>query len=176
MAVFSLEAVNYLQKLWLSPIVVIPQVGRRPRLIIDFTWSGINDIAECLAPMEAMCFGGALLLILKQVLTADPRLGTLYLSKVDLADTYMRLWARMEDVQSVAFLIPKKTPRDTHLVGFHLSIPMGYIDNAPYYCMAMETLTNIANEAIFQREHAGEHTLHLESKYRAANDAGAPEA
>ena len=83
--------------------------------------------------MEAMRFGGALLSILKQVLTTDPRLGTVYLSKVDLADAYMWLWVRMGDVPSVAFLIPKKTPSNTQLVGFHLSLPMGYIDSAPYF-------------------------------------------
>ena len=76
------------------PVVVISQVRRIPRLIFDFTWSGLNDIAERLAPMEAMIFGGALLRILKQLLTADPRLGPVYLSKVYLADAYMRLWVR----------------------------------------------------------------------------------
>ena len=60
----------------------------------------------------------------------------------------MRLWVRMEEIPSVAFLIPKKTPSDTQLVGFHHSVPMGYIDSAPYYCMAMETVSNLANKAI----------------------------
>ena len=59
---------------------------------------------------------------------------------------------RMEDVPSFAFLIPKKTPSDTQLVGFHLSLPMGYVDSAPYFCMATETVANLANEAISQRE------------------------
>ena len=86
--------------------------------------------------MEAMRFGGALLRILKQVLTTKPRLGPFYLGKVDLADAYMRLWVSMEDVPSVAFLIPKKIPSDTHMVVFHLSLPMGYIDSAPFFCMA----------------------------------------
>ena len=31
--VFPLEAVNYLHNLWLSLVAVIPEVGRRPRLI-----------------------------------------------------------------------------------------------------------------------------------------------
>ena len=60
-----------------------------------------------------MSFGGALQCILKQVLTADPLLGLVYLGKVDLADAYMRLWVKMEDLPSVAFLTPKKNPRDT---------------------------------------------------------------
>ena len=75
--------------------------------------------------MEAMRFGGALQRILKQVLTADPCLVTVYLSKVDLADAYIRLWVKMEDFPSVAFLVPKKNTSNTQLVGFHLSLPMG---------------------------------------------------
>ena len=98
--------------------------------------------------MEAMRFGGTLLHILKQVLTVDPRLGPVLLSKVDLADTYMRLWVRMEDVPSVAFPTPKKTPSNTQLVGFPLSVPMGYIGSPPYYYMVMETLADLSNEAI----------------------------
>ena len=42
----------------------------------------------------------------------------------------------MEDVLSGTFLFTKKKTGDTHMVGFHLSIPMGYVDNVPYYCMA----------------------------------------
>ena len=57
-----------------------------------------------------MRFRGALLRIFKQVLTADPRLDPVYLIKVDFAAAYMRLWVRVEDVLSVTFLIPKKTP------------------------------------------------------------------
>ena len=98
--------------------------------------------------MKEMYFGGVLLHILNQVLTDYSRLGTVYLSKVDLADAYMRLWVRMEDVPSTAFLIPKKTPSNTQLVGFHISVPMRYIGSAPCYCMVMETLADLSNKAI----------------------------
>ena len=91
MAVFPLEAVTTTQNLWLLPIAVTPQVGRRTCLIFYFTWIGLNDVVERLAPMEAMRFGGALLRILKQVLAADPSLGPVYFSKVDLKNAYMRL-------------------------------------------------------------------------------------
>ena len=84
--VFPLKAVISLQNMWLSPIAVIPQVGRRLQPIFDFTWSGINDIAEDLAPMEAIRFGGALQSILKKVLNSNSRLGPVYLSKVNLAE------------------------------------------------------------------------------------------
>ena len=147
-AVFPLEVVTTLQNMWLLPVAVIPQVGRRPRLIFDFTWSGLNDIEERLSPMEAMRVGGVLLCILMKVITYDPRLGTAYLGKVDLVDAHMRLWMSMEEVPSIIFLILKKTPSKTQLVGFHLFLPMGYINSAPYFCMATETVADLANEAI----------------------------
>ena len=53
-----------------------------------------------------MRFGGALQSILKQLLTANLGLGLVYLSRVDTENAYMRLWVRMEDMPSVAFLIP----------------------------------------------------------------------
>ena len=80
------------------------------------------------------------------------------------------------DVQYDAFLIPKKNPSDQHLVGFLLTIPMGYIDSAPYYCMAVDTLAELENKAISYREQAGGHALELAAKARAANNAGAPES
>ena len=55
-AVYPLEAVNALHNLWLSPVAVTPQVGRRLRLIFNFTWSGLNDISKGLSPIELMCF------------------------------------------------------------------------------------------------------------------------
>ena len=41
-ALFPLRAVRHLPKLWLSPLAAIPQRGRKPRLIYDFYWSGLN--------------------------------------------------------------------------------------------------------------------------------------
>ena len=124
--------------------------------------------------METMRFGGALLRILKQVLTSDPRLGTVYLSKVDLADAYMRLWVRMEDVLPAPFLIPKKTPIGTQLVGFHLSLPMGYINISPYFGMTTETVANLANESIYQREQAGERPIRAGSQIQSGRQRRRP--
>ena len=45
--------------------------------------------------MEVMRFRGEIQRIINQVLTADPRLGPVYLIKVNLADAYMRLLVRM---------------------------------------------------------------------------------
>ena len=60
----------------------------------------------------------------------------------------MRLWVRMEDIMFVAFCIPKKTPSNPQLVGFHLSLPIGYVDSAPYFCMSTDAVADLANKAI----------------------------
>ena len=88
----------------------------------------------------------------------------------------MRLCVRMEEFLSVAFLIPKKKISNTQLVGFHLSLPMGYVDNAPNFCMATETVADLAKEAISQRKQAREHPLEMTAEARAADESGAPEA
>ena len=153
--VFPLEKVAFLKNLWLSPVAVIPKVVRRPRLIYDFTWSGLNETTKSLVPIDAMCIGSALQRTLKRVLTADLHLGKFYLSKVNLADVYMRLGVIIEDIPSISFLIPSSITSEKQLVGFHLSLSMGYIASTPYFCMAVETVTDFANDTIAQREQAG---------------------
>ena len=93
-----------------------------------------------------------------------------------MADTYMRLWLRMEDVLSVAFLVPKENPRRTQLAGFHLSLPMEYVDNVPYFYMATDTVANLVNKAISQMEQVRKHPLEMAAEARAADNSGAPEA
>ena len=53
---------------------------------------------------------------------------------------------------------------------------MGYIDSAPYFCMATDTVTNIANETIALREQANKHPLDLSTEAISEDDAGAPTA
>ena len=99
-------------------------------MIYEFKCRGLNATTSHLDPQDAMHFGDTLHRTLKRILHADPVLGSVYLSKVNLANAYMRIWVRMEDIPLAAFLIPKKTPTNPQLFGFHLSLPMGYISSA----------------------------------------------
>ena len=71
---------------------------------------------------------------------------------------------------------PQEYASDTQLVGFHLSLPMRYIGSAPFFCMVTETVAELANDAISQKEQVGKHPFDLAAKFRAANDTGALEA
>ena len=74
-----------------------------------------------------MRLGKTLCRVIDCIITAPPKLGPTFLNKVDLADAYMRIWVRLKVIPSVAFLVPKATPDEEHLIGFHLSMPMGYV-------------------------------------------------
>ena len=73
--VFLVDAVLYPPKLWLSPVSTIPQVGRRSRLIFEFTWSGLNESTARETPKEVMSFGGTLRCIIRQILRSSLWLG-----------------------------------------------------------------------------------------------------
>ena len=45
----------------------------------------------------------------------------------------MRLWVHLEDTPFVEFLVPRKKHTDDQLVGFHLALPMGYVESAPFF-------------------------------------------
>ena len=48
--VLLLEDSIGLNGLRLLPSGLIPQRDRRDRIVIDYTWSGVNDATRCLAP------------------------------------------------------------------------------------------------------------------------------
>jgi hypothetical protein len=52
--VLPAKAVLHLPGLQLSPPGVVPQRGRRPRWICDYSWWGVNKDTLPLAVMEAM--------------------------------------------------------------------------------------------------------------------------
>ena len=82
----------------------------------------------------------------------------------------------MEEITSFAFLIPKKTPSDLKLVGFHFYLPMGYVYSAPYFCMATKMVTDLANKSIYQSNDSGKHPLEEAANTRALGGAGKTEA
>ena len=53
---------------------------------------------------------------------------------------------------------------------------MGYVDNSPYFFMAMEMVADLANEDISKMEQASNHLLEMAGKYRSSYDSGTPEA
>ena len=125
--IYPLEAVHNLQGLWISIPEEIIQTGRKPHLIYYFSWSGLNEQAKQDAPREAMRFSQYIHCLLVFILEVEPALGPDFLSKADLDDAYMCICIRLANIPSVAFLIPREREDKDQIVGFHLSITMGYV-------------------------------------------------
>ena len=60
----------------------------------------------------------------------------------------MCIWVRLKDVPSVVFLVPKSTPDEDQLVGFHLSITMGYVESAAFFCAKTKTVNYITLDTL----------------------------
>jgi len=61
-----------LKRLRLSPPGVVPQRDRRPRTIVDYTFSNVNQDTAQLSPTAAMQFGKALHRLLHRIRFAPP--------------------------------------------------------------------------------------------------------
>ena len=58
---------------------------------------------------------------------------------------------------------------------FHLSLPIGYVNSAPYLCMDTKTVDELANKDIEQCDEAGRHPLEEAADTRASDNTGALE-
>lgn len=144
--VLPYEDVRHWKNLRLSPMGCIPQRGRRPRLIIDYTWSGVNPATVRLSP-DSMQFGRALPRLLQRIYEADPAHGPVHMLKVDLSDGFYRVWITESDIPKLGVALPPG-PNGEQLVAFPLCLPMGWVESPPHFCAVTETVADLANDTL----------------------------
>jgi hypothetical protein len=81
----------------LTPLGVVPHIKWRPHTIHDYSFFLINEDTVELCPEESIQFGCALLHILQNIAHSDPRLGPVYLSKIDIADGFYQIYILPEE-------------------------------------------------------------------------------
>lgn len=145
--VLPYAAVQHMKRLRLSPLGAVPQRDRRPRLIVDLSFYGVNQETLPIAPSEAMQFGRALQRILQRILMADPRFGPLYLAKVDIADGFYRIALAPRDTLQLAVLLPQMIGEEP-MVAIPLVLPMGWINSPPYFSAVTETAADVMNRRL----------------------------
>ena len=129
----------------------VPQRDRRPRLIVDNSFSGVSEETLPLAPRESMQFGRALQRILAKIVHADPRYGPVYMSKIDISDGFYRVWLQHSDIPKLGVALPSTSPGEEPLVAFPLALPMGWVESPPYFTALTETACDLANDALRTR-------------------------
>ena len=145
--VLPASEVRHLPGLRISPPGVVPQRDRRPRWIVDYTWSEVNQETLPLAAVEAMQFGHALDRLLREILLADPAHGPVQMMKVDLSDGFYRVNLNIDDIPKLGVAFPTK-PGEEQLVAFPLVLPMGWKNSPPIFSTVTETIADIANQHI----------------------------
>ena len=143
----------------LSPLGVVPQRDRRPRTICDYTFFGVNPETLPLAPQEAMQFGRALQRVLQKIQQSNPHFGPVYLSKIDIADGFYRIWIRPNDVPKLGMLFPVPQGEEP-LIALPNVLPMGWRESPPYFSTATETVADLANLAIKANKNEPHHRLY----------------
>jgi len=151
-SILPFSAVKHYPHLKLSPAGVIPQRTRRPRPIIDYSFTEVNRHSLPLSPWPAMQIGQALPRILQQIAYADPSYGPPLLLKLDLADGYYRVRLTPEAALELAVVIPGPTSHQ-NWVGIPLSLPMGWTHSPPYFCAFTESACDVANHVINTPNH-----------------------
>jgi hypothetical protein len=147
-----------IRNLRISPMGVVPQRSRRPRIIVDYTFFLLNDETLKLAPREAMQFGKALQRILQAIVDANPAHGPVHLMKVDIADGFYRIWLNLHDIPKLAVSLPR-LHGDEPLLALPLVLPMGWTESPPYFCAATETVADITNRRLANHWRAPPHRL-----------------
>jgi hypothetical protein len=157
--VLPFDQIKDLPNLRISPIGVVPQRDRRPRTIVDYSFSGVNQDTCPVAPQEAMQFGTALQRIIEDTVNADPRWGPVYLCKVDISDGFYRIGVRIEDIPKLGVILPTSSSDETQLVAFPLVLPMGWKSSPPFFCAVTETIADVTNARNLRHEQPPLHPL-----------------
>jgi hypothetical protein len=144
----------------LGPLGVVPQLGRRPRTICDYSFFCVNDETIDMAPAESMQFGRALSRILQSIARFDPRLGPVFLAKIDVDDAFYRIAIRVADVTKRSVIFPSEAGEEP-LVALPLVFPVGWKESPPVLTSATESVADLANTLI--RDNAASVPHHLDA-------------
>ena len=87
-----------------------------------------------------MQFGRSIPPPLCHILAENTALVPVFMLKVELSDTCMRIWIRTDDTHHIDFILPPNLVGTDKLIGFHLSPLTGYLDITNYLCCLANTI------------------------------------
>ena len=131
-----------LTPLRLSPLGCVPQRERRPRIINDYTYSGINPLTMKMAPQDSMQWGKALHRVLWYIFHADTRHGPVLLSKTDLSDGFYQL--HLNPTSALKLAVPFDHKGQPH-IAIPTRLPMGWTESPPAFSSVTETIADVVN-------------------------------
>jgi hypothetical protein len=94
---------------------------------------------------------------------AEPRLGSVFLSKIDIADGFYRIGVNANDVPKLGVVVPA-LPGQPKIIVFPLVLPMGWMQSPPLFTAATETVADLANQELQASAPAQPHRLDIMSE------------
>jgi hypothetical protein len=120
-----------------------------------------------------MQFGRVLWRIISTVHQDDPRLGPVFLSKIDIADGFYRIGVNTNDVPKLGAVVPT-LPGQPKIIGFPLVLPMGWMQSPPFFTSATETVADLENQELQASAPAQPHRSDIVSESQGAVSEIAP--
>jgi hypothetical protein len=145
------------------PLGVVSQQERLPRMICKFYFFLVNLDTIPLVPAKSMQFGCALWRILSTVHHADPRLGPIFLFKIDIADGFYHIWVNANGVPKLGVVVPT-LPGQPKIIDFPLVLPMCWMQSPPLFTAATETVADLANQELRASKPAQPHMVDIVSE------------
>ena len=142
------------ENLKLSRIVEVPQAHRRPRLIFnllekpDVGTPSVNNNTDREATLELLQFWRVLPRILQAVWEAYLAQGPVQMSNLDIKDAYHCGTDTPLQVGAFAYVVPSSLGDEGCIICIDLVLSMGWVDSPKFFCMCLETLTDVANSLV----------------------------
>ncbi len=125
----------------------MPQQDHRPRPIIDYSWSNVNQTSAPLAPFLAMQFGHTLQGILQHIAYTNPAFGPILALKCDLSDSFYWIPLASSAIPSLGIILPY-CPGEAPLITSPLALPMGWTHSPPFFSAFTKTVTDLTNDCL----------------------------
>jgi hypothetical protein len=160
-----------------SPVAVIPQTGRRGRIILDLSFPvrrppqksagskrrmgevvtpSVNETTKKLAPTEPVHAIGKVLPRLFHFMASTPADQEIRLSKVDLSDGFWRLLVEPSQKWNFCYVMPDPPGARVRIV-VPSALQMGWAESPGYFCAATETGRDIIDLLLREGTELPEH-------------------
>jgi hypothetical protein len=119
-----------------------------------------------------MQFGKALEQILQAIVNADPVFGPVQMIKVDITDSFYRVWLNVHDIPRLAVALTALHGGEP-LLAPPLVLPMGWTESPPYFCTDTETIADVTNRYLANHWKPPTHCLETVANTLAITNADA---
>jgi hypothetical protein len=145
----------------ISPVAAVPQVGRRPRIILDLsfpvyqevngvvtaTQASVNDTTALQAPSAAVKEIGKVLPRLLTYMRGTPAGLHILMSKLDISDGFWRLIVRGTDCYNFAYVLPQREGELCQIV-VPSAVQMGWVESPALFCAVTESARDLAQRFV----------------------------